>query len=191
MCVCVRIHLSSTCVRVWCVGRRGADDSDANVSEGSPLYTSLARTHGGGQSAPPGYSRLSLSRLLLLSSIRENSGSTRSVCVYKSHCRRPHVCFGDSHFLSFSASPLSFKEDESSSRNRVLVGPVAISLYLKRRPTGGSPRGNGWPMANRERERKCFGDQRLRSPAPCTHGCPMHMLQILVSPQMKREYQGL
>ena len=129
----------------------------------------------------------------LLSSIRENSGNTRpSACTNR--IVEDHTCVLEIYIFLFSPLffSISFKEDESSSRNRVLVGPVAISLYLKRRPTGGPHVGtDGRWQRYRERERKCFGDQRLRSPAPCTHGCPMNMLQILVSPQMKREYQGL
>ena len=69
----------------------------------------------------------------LLSSIRENSGNTRpSACTNR--IVEDHTCVLEIYiFLFFS---ISFKEDESSSTNRLLVGPVAISLYLKRRPTG-------------------------------------------------------
>ena len=90
----------------------------------------------------------------LLSSIRENSGNTRpSACTNR--IVEDHTCVLEIYiFLFFPLFfSISFKEDESSSRNRVLVGPVAISLYLKRRPTGRSPRGNGWPMATLSRKR--------------------------------------
>ena len=73
----------------------------------------------------------------LLSSIRENSGNTRpSACTNR--IVEDHTCVLEIYiFLFFPLFfSISFKEDESSSRNRLLVGPVAISLYLKRRPTG-------------------------------------------------------
>ena len=99
--ICVCVFTCLLLVFVSCVGRRGVDDSDANVSEGSPYILPLRAHNGGGQSAP-GYSRLSLSRLSL--SVIFNSGKFgkhTTVCVYKSHCRRPHVCFGDLHFSLF------------------------------------------------------------------------------------------
>ena len=54
----------------------------------------------------------------------------------------------------------------SSSRNRLLVGPVAISLYLKRRPTGGPHVGTDgrWQIEKENGnvlETKDFGRQLL------------------------------
>ena len=102
----------------------------------------------------------------LLSSIRENSGNTRpSACTNR--IVEDHTCVLEIYiFLFFSLfSSISFKEDESSSRNRVLVGPVAISLYLKRRPTGPHVGTDGRWQIEKENgnvlETKDFGRQLL------------------------------
>ena len=102
----------------------------------------------------------------LLSSIRENSGNTRpSACTNR--IVEDHTCVLEIYiFLFFPLFfSISFKEDESSSRNRVLVGPVAISLYLKRRPTGPHVGTDGRWQIEKENgnvlETKDFGRQLL------------------------------